>query len=255
MGTAIGYVQVRAAVPMLLALGPERLRALKVTSGEHLAALLLTAFVRKAPVALDTDGGVDLVFDVPSNVPTGGLFPPGQRMAVEVKSVPGPFREVASYIHRTDDLGAGIMIKPSSSTDILKGAKSLIDAAATKLRDHADAALRYAFLVVHPFDQLADDVARHPLAASVLEPPELPDGLDGLFVLWVPDQLTAWSAATDCWWQLIFELFDPDNPPERNDPELAFLQEVESDLMSAMGYRGATPYLFGVDPDLGERRT
>ncbi|MCU1377891.1 MAG: hypothetical protein JWN29_874, partial [Acidimicrobiales bacterium] len=164
-----------------------------------------------------------------------------------------PFREFASRIHRTNEEllldDSGIEIKATSAQKILHGAMPMLEAAATKLRRCGDAQQRYILLVVHPLDQLAADVAHQPVAMT-LEPPELPEGIDGLFVLWVPDQLTVWCAATDCWWQLLFEVFDPMDPPERADPDLALLQEAECELMAGIGYGEVTPYLFGVDPGL-----
>jgi hypothetical protein len=47
---------------MVETLGPETLRNLKVRAGEHLAALLTTAFLFTPPMRVDTDGGADLCF-------------------------------------------------------------------------------------------------------------------------------------------------------------------------------------------------
>jgi hypothetical protein len=45
-------------------LSPEELSSLNVRFGEHLAAILTTAFLHTAPAEVDTAGGVDLWFDV-----------------------------------------------------------------------------------------------------------------------------------------------------------------------------------------------
>jgi hypothetical protein len=41
---------------------PEMLAALNIDSGEHIAAILVSAFLGTVPAAVDLDGGVDLVF-------------------------------------------------------------------------------------------------------------------------------------------------------------------------------------------------
>jgi hypothetical protein len=42
----------------------KQLGKLKIRSGEHLAAILTTTFLRTAPAEVDTRGGVDLWFDL-----------------------------------------------------------------------------------------------------------------------------------------------------------------------------------------------
>jgi hypothetical protein len=109
-GIATSLANLRAAVDMLVdSVGVERLRKLKIRSGEHLAAIVTTCFLGSAPTQLDSDGGSDLVFD--DYEATGwraGVFsskPP----AFEVKSLDGDFREFDSYIDRTLKQG-GVMI-------------------------------------------------------------------------------------------------------------------------------------------------
>jgi len=45
-------------------LTPEQLSNLRVRTGEHLAAILTTTFLRTAPAEVDTKGDVDLWFDL-----------------------------------------------------------------------------------------------------------------------------------------------------------------------------------------------
>jgi hypothetical protein len=73
----IWYRTVWWALDELVAkLPPEQLRKLHVRAGGHLAAILTTTFLRTAPTEVDTEGGVDLRFDLskaqeprPTNTP------------------------------------------------------------------------------------------------------------------------------------------------------------------------------------------
>ena len=65
LAIGIWYRTVWWAVDELVAkLPPEQLRKLRVRAGEHLAAILTTTFLRTAPTEVDTEGGVDLWFDL-----------------------------------------------------------------------------------------------------------------------------------------------------------------------------------------------
>jgi hypothetical protein len=89
---------------MVETLGPETLKNLKVRAGEHLAALLTTAFLLTTPVCIDVEGGADLWFDL-SRRPDDRMKPSvlsanAVSVAFEIKSMPGPFREFDSAIDR-----------------------------------------------------------------------------------------------------------------------------------------------------------
>jgi hypothetical protein len=77
-------------------LGVDGSRTMKIGSGEHLAAILLTALVG-APETIDRDGGVDLTFlRAPEH--RGWKFGDHSWVAVEAKSFPGPYRKVDRHI-------------------------------------------------------------------------------------------------------------------------------------------------------------
>jgi hypothetical protein len=86
----------RAVDELVEKLTPKQLRKLKVRSGEHLAAILTTTFLRTAPTQVDTMGDVDLWFDLAQAQdprPAGILPARATHAAFEVKSLPGGFRE------------------------------------------------------------------------------------------------------------------------------------------------------------------
>ena len=100
------------AVDELIKLGQGRLTHLKVRSGEHLAAILATSFLGVAPFQVDSDGGVDLVFQLPAKKPTPPFFSPkdpnrGLRGQVHARPFPQteqhdqPYRECRGEYRRT----------------------------------------------------------------------------------------------------------------------------------------------------------
>jgi hypothetical protein len=91
---------------LLRRLTSDQLHHLKVRSGEHLAAILITAFLHQAPSKIDVMGDVDLLFDFSG---MGGIPQIPQSEAVhaafEVKSMPGPYRAVDAEIDRRTRAG------------------------------------------------------------------------------------------------------------------------------------------------------
>jgi hypothetical protein len=87
-----------AVTKVIRTLYPDRFSKLKVPSGEHLAAILITAFLGTAPRSVDSAGETDLLFKTPQSLPGDAL---GRRLGLgskpfadfEVKSLPGRFRE------------------------------------------------------------------------------------------------------------------------------------------------------------------
>lgn len=124
---------------------------LKVRSGEHIAAILLTA-LHSLPVAVDEDGGVDLVFERASAQeawPFGDLV----RAAVEVKSLPGKWRK-HEYNMR---LGDTFHLEIQNAVEILElGSKKIMEAAqALQHKVGPSSTSRNAFMIIHPMDGLA----------------------------------------------------------------------------------------------------
>ena len=87
--------RVRAAVDALYYyVDRASIRKLKVRSGEHLAAILTTAFLGVTPHAIDTAGGPDLEFDLGAR--DDGLLTSlftSTAVAFEVKSLDNGFRQ------------------------------------------------------------------------------------------------------------------------------------------------------------------
>lgn len=247
---AIGHQTVDWAVDQLAGMDQAKVDGLKIRSGEHLAALLLTSFLGAPPVETDTSGGVDLLFRIPTDASANLLVPAGTTAAVEVKSVPGDFREYDSATSRWGDerppTDQGIRVVVQSADAVLSNARPLIHKAATKLSEVRDADTRHIFLLVHPFDQLALEVIEEPLVAAVLQPPAGLQGVDFLWVLWVPDQLTVWSVADESWCQMIFSAFDPECPPTDSGWR-SILQTAEERFLFTIKYTSGSPYLFGTE--------
>lgn len=88
----------------------EQASKLKVASGEHLAAILTTAFLYTSPTSIDMAGEPDLVFKLGSaaltKVTSSRLGCGHASFAdFEVKSLPGKFREFDAAINRAQDAG------------------------------------------------------------------------------------------------------------------------------------------------------
>lgn len=250
---AISPPTVEWAVDELVKLDPGISSSFKIRSGEHLAAILMTAFVFATPVSVDTDGGVDLVFVTRSERNLPNVVQAGERIAVEVKSMPGSYRKFDSRAENLGQaaLGEGFEVRFESADDILRQAQPLIERMAINLAS-VEAHRRYGFLVVHPFDKLAVELAKEPLIASVLSPLELPNGLDGLWVLWVPDQLATWSVEERCWYQMFFSASGIEEAPQSGEV-LEFLQEIETRFLAGIHWPGGSPYLFSLtaEEDVG----
>ena len=206
-----------------------------------LPALLLTACYGSAPTAVDINGEVDLAFDTTKTL---GLSLAG-RQVIEVKSVPGTFRTFDAAINRAARTGIEPQrehsITAESARDVVAGMASLVEAAAAKTAT-ADADGRHAFVVVHPFERFALEVFDElPLIASVLPDIHLPEGLDVLWVLWYPFQLTAWARRLGAWTQVFFDAVNEDEA-EIDD----VLMSAEADLLSRLGPSDASPFQFVV---------
>jgi hypothetical protein len=151
-----------AADAVIEGLGRQVAGKLRVRSGEHLAAILTTAFLRTPPTGSDLDGGVDLRFDVTRPGDHTNILPAGTtEAAFEVKSLPGAFREFDSALDR--DLARGLEpgqprldIAVVGASDVMREAGVCVTKAAGQLsRKVAPGTSRNIFLVVHSFDYMA----------------------------------------------------------------------------------------------------
>ena len=85
---AISNKTISWSVRRLLELDRKQLSSMKVRSGEHLAAILITAFLAAVPYDIDTDGDVDLRFRTSPWSPLKLLPPSVKSAAFEVSRSP-----------------------------------------------------------------------------------------------------------------------------------------------------------------------
>lgn len=232
------------AVDELTRLNAADLAHLRVRSGEHVAAILLTAFLRRAPAAIDVDGGVDLLFDLaeqPADMRTTVNL--GDLAAFEIKSLPGVFRRQDAHAR----IGDSHLTMLKSAEDIIQSALPSVRSAARSLdRKSEPTWSRNAFIIVHPFDDLAIEMVNEEILASTLTPlAEASDlGLRTVWVLWVPDHLTMWSVVEERWTEMNFRGVNPTEDLEADLDGLAILQRAEARFLQEVGSEQDSPYIF-----------
>jgi hypothetical protein len=223
---------------------------MKIGSGEHLAAILLTAVVG-APETIDQDGGIDLTFRKSPEQPRAWKFGEHSWAAFEVKSLPGPFREVDRHI----EVGEGFTVVVRSAADILQDATEKVADAIDQLTRKVGedpTCCRCVFLLIHPFDGLAaaafsgDLVIGHKLPV-----PSNSFDLDMLWVFWHSGQLAWWSRLDQCWTDLIFAE-DPDNRFDSDDDPVF---SAEERFLAKAGYTGSSPWLFRLSANTPMQQT
>ena len=102
---------------------------------------------------------------------------------------------------------------------------------------------RNVFLITHPYDHFALDVAQSQTVSHLMPREVGYDALDSVWVFWPPGKLVMWSRATQTWTDILFvthgaEISDPDDT-------LSFIQNVELTYMAAAGIT-ASPYVFNI---------
>jgi len=221
---------------------------LKVRSGEHLAAIFLSGLFGRTPSGFDYDGGPDLVFEEHG---TKSWFPFASPAAFEIKSLPGVYREKLSPLLRNESSGpedavpyqlrvwtaAEVML--DAQPTLLKAERSLVEKTPPQYS-------RNVFLITHPYDHFALDVAQCRIVSHLM-PGEIGyDALDSVWVFWPPDKLVMWSRARQTWTDILFVTDDA----EASDPDdtLSFIQNVELTYMFAAGIT-ASPYVFKIEFD------
>jgi len=236
---------------------PEQLRKLDVRAGEHLAAILTTAFLRTAPAAVDTTGGVDLSFDLPDirEPRSGDILPAGVASAAfEVKSLPGGFRKFDGSIDRAkargvDPTGGSMEARVRDVKGVLRDARPWLLGARSQLhRKTGGATSMNAFLVIHPFDYMTVECSRDYVIGPYLDPLKDVGDLDTVWVLWHPHHLTMWSHERHEWINLLFDVTNPGEKPG----ELPVLQDAEQYFFKCTGYTGRSPYLYITSYDEGD---
>src|SRR6267154_2481036 len=130
-------------------LSVEDVHKLKVRSGEHIGTMLTTAFLGCAPIGIDREGQLDLVFDLTRSIETPSS-PLGlahvQFADFELKSLPGQgYRAFDAAIDR--DLDRGTEPESKTFTVVVRSANDVlategrvaIDAAVNQLKRKSEA--------------------------------------------------------------------------------------------------------------------
>jgi hypothetical protein len=246
---AIWHGSVSWAANELLQRDPSQLAQLRVRSGEHLAAILLTAFLRSAPVEFDFDGGVDLMFDLahqdPELTTTVNL---GDSAAFEIKSLAGAgFRKYEAEARGRGGATEHVLPVQTAESILRDAAPSLGAAAGALARKCQPGWSRNVFIVIHPLDHFAYELVADSILAPALPPLSGAErlGLDTVWVLWVPDHLTMWSTAEGRWTEMMFRSIDPDEGAATDLDGLAVLQAAEGAFLRRLGI-DESPYLFRI---------
>ncbi|MEU9405150.1 hypothetical protein AB0E08_05485 [Streptomyces sp. NPDC048281] len=250
---AISYDVMDAATAVLAQRLPtETLHAMKLASGEHLAAMLATAYLRAVPVAVDVDGGVDLTFSLKASDGLDLKTLLGRDDVefadFEVKSVPGPFREkylpaTTRAMERGEAQPPAHQAKVVSANDVIEAATGMIGKAAGQLRDKSSPdRARVAFIVSHFFDRPFVECLQ-PLISQALAPLDPPEGVDAVWMYLAPSHVLVWSAASG-WSDLLLGSFTE----EEIGPEHAFgmelLQHYEGLFLERAGIDKPSPFFF-----------
>ncbi|ATL32221.1 hypothetical protein [Streptomyces formicae] len=251
---AINYEVMDWATEALPAHVPaDDLKKLKLAAGEHLAAMLTTAYLGIVPVAVDIQGSVDLVYrvaDSDSDALSLLLGRTGVEFAdFEVKSIPGDFREHDAAASRALKRGE----KPGthwstfvSANDVVEAAQSMIAKAAKQLRDKsAPDRARVVFIVSHFFDRPYVECL-DPVIAHTLSAPTLPDEIDAMWVFFAPSHLVVWSVVEQRWTQLLIGSFKEDMTAPEVDFDMELLQHYEGLFLERAGLDGPSPFYYGL---------
>ncbi|MFF7436608.1 hypothetical protein [Streptomyces sp. NPDC008122] len=238
-------------------LDPEHSQRLKINSGEHLAAILMTAILGRTPYGVEPAGGPDLVFapDEEDSEPA---------VAIEIKSlpgsVPGGIRKFQADLDRSPDehadpifttqiVGINEVVQKFGMPQIAKATEQLAKKVppATKLDFKVS---KQVFLVAHIMDHMpAEGLETFGFMAHTLDP--LPDlgEIDYVWLLFAPDRLMCWSSGDAEWRNYTFGQWEGDEVDEWElfddyDPELTLLQNVEREYLRLTGREGGSPFLF-----------
>ena len=239
-------------------LTPKQLHKLKVRSGEHLAAILTTTFLRTAPAEVDTMGDVDLWFDLAEAHeprPVGLLPVRATHAAFEVKSLPGGYREFDAASDR--DAARGVNPIGRSMEGMMRAAKDVLREARPSLEDARNQLLSKprgegtslnVFLVVHLLDYLTAECFKDVVIGPYLDPLEDVEDIDTVWVLWPPHHLVMWSSERHEWMNLMFDAMNQDEVSARQQRPIALpvLLEAEQDFLTRTGRTDRSPYFFEV---------
>lgn len=231
----------------------EKTRKLKVSSGEHLAAILATSVLATAPTSIDSAGGLDLVFDLTNSIPERRVHP---RLGLghasfadfEVKSLPGKFREFDAALDRfleaggTPDGKEFRVLVTSANTVLRNEERDMIRKAKRQLdKKSRPGHSKNVFLVGHLFDCMTVEFFEAPVVmAHLLEPLSDIEGIDSVWVLWGFGHLVVWSAEDQQWVNVIFGGSSDDAAPNHD----ALFQQFEAEFLKQTNNPKGSPYLF-----------
>jgi hypothetical protein len=220
---------------------------LKVGSGEHLAAIFVCGLFGCTPSRFDRDGGPDLVFD---GYPKKPWFPYANPAVFEIKSLAGAYRENLSLLMRNGNSGTKaelpFQLRLWTAAEVMRDAHPALVKAERSLANKTPSQYsRNVFLITHPFDHFAVDVARSSVVSQLMPEVVCYDSLDSIWVYWPPNKLVMWSRVTHTWTDIIFAV----NPEEPfSDDKLSFIQNVELTYMAVAGI-ASSPYVFNIEFD------
>ena len=218
---------------------------LKVRSGEHLAAIFLSGLFGCTPSGFDHDGGPDLVFEA---YPEKSWFPFSEPAAFEIKSLPGSYREKLGLLMREGPFGAKtelpFRLRLWTAAEVMGDARPVLAKAEQSLvKKTPPHYSRNVFLITHPFDHFAVDVAQSQAVGPLMPKEVVCNALDTVWVYWPPSKLVMWSRVTQTWTDIIFAV-DPREPFA--DDKLSFIQNVELTYIFTAGI-AVSPYVFNMD--------
>lgn len=178
-------------------------------------------------------------------------FPFATPVAFEIKSLPGAYRETLSLLlrnaspDRSDE--APFQLRVWTAAEVMLDAHpTLLKAERSLVEKTPPQYSRNVFLITHPYDHFALDVAQSQTVSDLMPREVGYDALDSVWVFWPPGKLVMWSRARQTWTDILFvpredEVFGPDDM-------LSFIQNVELTYMFAAGIT-ASPYVFKFDFD------
>lgn len=210
--------------------------ALKLRSGEHIVAAVLSAHLEEMPTEVDAAGGVDLVFGSP---PTA---------AVEIKSLAGAWREHEARVELggTHEVVAQSwrLMMPALEAAAQKAARQL----ASKLGPPSGHELkRYAVVFAFAFDFLAVEWANGGPLGSPELPPFGPVEADFVLVVYHPGLVQLWDVAQQRWTTLLAQVEPADVERRVLGPQLDTHHIEEAYLDGAGIGLGDSPFWGAVD--------
>jgi hypothetical protein len=185
------------------------------------------------------------VFDA---LDTKSWFPFASPTAFEIKSLPGAYREKLSLLLRNDSFDrkaeVPFQLRVWTAAEVMRDAHpTLLKAERSLINKTPPQYSRNVFLVTHPYDHFALDVAQSQTVSHLMPREVGYDALDSVWVFWPPGKLVMWSRATQTWTDILLvthghEVFDPDDT-------FSFIQNAELTYMAVAGIT-ASPYVFNI---------